>query len=738
MDIGSPNITWIPFYQEFANRLLEFRNNRYELISLIVDSYKAADLKIPKLDSTSTPTDIDPFTTFGLFNKGITDQNRRKIMAALAQTLNVTSPLPDGFDGVPVLNNLNATFYRFVGDPDRSQDDIDNLWQLFESALALADTKEGDAGFFEAFDQVRTIKGNRWKTTMGLYWIRPYSYINLDSRNRWFITEKSSLPESIVEAVRPLKNNVPSGSTYLSICNGIRECVDKGEYPFHDLPSLSYAAWILSDEVNIQNKAGKGMSVTDQGSTPDGRANSESDDVLVGPRGTHSWSFAPGHNASYWNFMRDQGVMAIGWGAIGDLSQYQSKTAIRDAIKERYDRKNSPSNDALATWQFANEIQVGDVIYAKRGNRTVIARGIVTSDYRFDPDSPIDYPNVRDVDWKLVGSWANPGTPFATKTLTDITSYTDDVQKLNELFDSIADDAGALDEDTPDIVYSYYTKDEFLNDVYMTEDDYDKLAFLVENKKNVILQGAPGVGKTFCAKRLAFSLLGSMDEQKVEVVQFHQSYSYEDFVEGYRPSGNGFELRKGPFYRFCRKAENDPDSEYFFIIDEINRGNLSKIFGELFMLIESDKRGVKLQLMYSDDSFFVPKNVRIIGMMNTADRGLALIDYALRRRFAFFDMAPGFDSDGFVAYEEGLNSEPFSALVKTTKALNDAIAADESLGEGFRIGHSYFCNLPAGGATPDRLSMIVEYELIPLLKEYWYDEPSAVDEWSAKLRNSIR
>lgn len=270
----------------------------------------------------------------------------------------------------------------------------------------------------------------------------------------------------------------------------------------------------------------------------------------------------------------------------------------------------------------------------------------------------------------------------------------------------------------------------------MDEDSYDTLVALVRNKKNVILQGAPGVGKTFAAKRLAYSMMGVKDPNRVMMVQFHQSYSYEDFIMGFRPSENGFELKRGAFYNFCKDAEIDSENEYFFIIDEINRGNLSKIFGELFMLIESDKRGVELQLLYSDEKFSVPSNVYIIGMMNTADRSLAMLDYALRRRFAFFEMKPGFDTDGFREYRMGLASEKFDRLINCVDNLNATIAADESLGEGFCIGHSYFCNLKK--ATDQALSGIVEYELIPLLKEYWFDEPVKIKDWINSLRSAIK
>ena len=216
------------------------------------------------------------------------------------------------------------------------------------------------------------------------------------------------------------------------------------------------------------------------------------------------------------------------------------------------------------------------------------------------------------------------------------------------------------------------------------------------------------------------------------------SDSYEDFIMGYRPTENGgFILKNGPFYNFCKKAENDSDNDYFFIIDEINRGNLSKIFGELFMLVEKDKRSkVKLQLLYSDEKFSVPKNIYIIGMMNTADRSLAMLDYALRRRFAFYDMKPGFDTEKFIEYRMNLNNPKFDKLISAVEMLNNAIENDDSLGEGFKIGHSYFCNIK--NLDNNRLSNIVEYELIPMLKEYWFDEPTKVKDWSNILRSAIK
>lgn len=576
-----------------------------------------------------------------------------------------------------------------------------------------------------------------------------------------------------------------------------------------------------------------------------------------------TWIYSPGEGARKWSECVANSKMYLGWDDMGDLEVYESREDMKARMKELYGDDKDYRNDSLATWEFTNEMNIGDVVFAKKGRGCIIGRGVVTGDYEYD-ENRTEYRHVRSVEWNKVGEWALPGT-VAMKTLTNLTSYTDYVKKLNELMENntesekvcnywwlcanpkiwsmtswmvgeeqdytLYNTAGnkrrifqhfldarvgdkvicyeanptkqitglaviskesdgericfrkvetlaapvelseiktvpelanmeflinpngsffhltekeyvALlnlireenDSIQPDKTFEKYTKDDFLKEVFMDGKDFDTLQHLIRMKKNVILQGAPGVGKTFCARRLAQAMMGEKDESRIALIQFHQNYSYEDFVMGYKPVEGTFELQKGIFYKFCMLAANHPDKEYFFIIDEINRGNLSKIFGELLMLIEKDYRGEKLTLAYKDEKFSVPGNLYLIGMMNTADRSLALIDYALRRRFSFFEMNPGFDSEGFKAYLKGKNNERLNELVELVKELNRQIATDDSLGQGFEIGHSYLCTGEI--VTDEWLKEVVNYDILPMLQEYWFDNKSEVDRWANRL-NSI-
>ncbi len=302
-----------------------------------------------------------------------------------------------------------------------------------------------------------------------------------------------------------------------------------------------------------------------------------------------------------------------------------------------------------------------------------------------------------------------------------------------EIILELADQQPEAEVDAP--AAKSYTKSDALKDLFMTQPDLDRIMAQLRRKKNIILQGAPGTGKTFIAARLAYLLMEQKDKGRVEMVQFHQSSSYEDFIQGIRPEGTGFSLRDGVFHTFCRRAMLRPGMPHVFIIDEINRGNLSKIFGELMMMIEPDKRGRQfaMRLSYSqddDEKFFVPENVYLIGTMNTADRSLSLVDYALRRRFAFWEMQPGFEVPQFgeTLFENGVNQILIREIRRRMGRLNQLIADDRNLGNGYRIGHSFF--VPTPGITPDAAwcDDILTYEIQPLIEEYWVDDDKKLKE----------
>lgn len=705
---------WTAFYSELATALLKYKNNRGELIEILKDIYAEAGMNFPfKEKGKEIYEDICPFTVYGSFNKGITNANRIALLTQFAKKFSISAEIPAEFDGIPVVMNLSAWFFAYK--ENRGEHDIDNLWELLERAIAYADesTAENKKAFIDIYNQVIKQKMIKWNITMGLYWIRPYTFINLDSTNRAFITDVDNMPHYFTTIFADISKGLPEGTNYLFMCEQARNALKQKEYEYHSFPELSYCAWS-----KLQNQDDD---------------TSESKTIDSNVKETAYWIYSPGDNASMWGEFSKDGIMGIGWDDIGcSIKEFATKQDIKDHMKRVYGAQYSYKNDAHCLWQFANEIKIGDIVFAKKGMHKIIGKGVVISDYVYDTTRK-SYVHTRKVDWQNIGEWGHPNGQAVMKTLTNITPYNDYVQNLLALF--VEAEKEELPQETA-IKYPKYSKDDFLDEVYMDEENYNTLVELLDTKYNIILQGAPGVGKTFAAKRLAYSIMGEKDTSRVSMVQFHQSYSYEDFIQGFRPFENGFKLEMGSFYKFCKAAEIDNERPYFFIIDEINRGNLSKIFGELMMLIESDKRGEKLKLLYKDEWFTVPKNVRIIGMMNTADRSLAMMDYALRRRFAFFDFAPAFASDGFKKYLADKNNEKLEKLIDIVVNLNLAISSDESLGEGFRIGHSYFCTTK--DITDNWLSAVVEYEVIPLLKEYWFDEPAKVRDWSANLRGAIK
>lgn len=301
--------------------------------------------------------------------------------------------------------------------------------------------------------------------------------------------------------------------------------------------------------------------------------------------------------------------------------------------------------------------------------------------------------------------------------------------RQGSLFSLTEEEYSTVIEYTKPKGYGLYNITDALKEIFIKKEDLERIGTLLQHKKNIILQGPPGVGKTFIAKRLAYLQMGKKDSNRIQMIQFHQSYAYEDFIQGFRPNEDGtFELTNGVFYRFCKKAQNNPTQDYYFIIDEINRGNLSKIFGELMMLIEHDKRGGEfaIPLTYArNDSnlFYIPKNLHVIGTMNTADRSLAMVDYALRRRFAFIDIKPNFNK-AFrrFLHDNEIQENIIDKICKRVDSLNERIEEDKNLGKGFSIGHSYFCNFQGAKDREEWYEQIIENEIGPMLYEYWFDD----------------
>lgn len=651
---------WIEFYETLADKLLEYKDKRKELHTIMIElsqDYPLLNyLHFERDDWWETKNyEIDPFTIMGAFNRGITDKNRIKIANIYAETFDINVPVPNDFAGIPVLFNMSSIF----------GDNGSILWDLFIEAMKYSETNVGTDRFKDSFEKAVAAPWNGLGTiTMGLYWIRPNFFINLDSTNMSYIPTQFNI-------AMPDKN--VTGEGYIRFLEEI-----KAKVPDLTLPNISRLAWEDTLRIRGENKYSPGLSV-------------------------ENWQ----------SLLNDQAVFNTqSLEIMKRLKDYGGKATCTQLSSIYGDTVNFYNRGASALAQRihkATQCKVYEEDGKKRWWRILFTGSIASKE-----DEGFFYWELRNELKEALNS----------VDLTEVKLYA---------LDSIVEEAnGELFMDDSN---EKYDKLDFLKEVYLSEEAYDTLEALLINKKNIILQGAPGVGKTFAAKRLAWSMMGEKDETRIEMIQFHQNYSYEDFIMGYKPKENGFELQDGIFVNFCRKASASPDQDYFFIIDEINRGNMSKVFGELLMLIENDYRGNDITLAYTKDSFSVPENLYIIGMMNTADRSLAMIDYALRRRFSFYEMEPSFDSEGFQTYQATLNNETFNKLIEYTKSLNLEISADPTLGKGFCIGHSYFTGQEE--CTDSWMELIVTYDILPMLKEYWFDEEDKVNSWVSNFKGVL-
>ncbi|MDU6547765.1 MAG: ATPase, partial [Anaerococcus vaginalis] len=402
---------WVNFYKEFATKLLDFKDKRDKLIEKVKKIYKITGINMPTLEKDNNLVDIDPFTIFGLFNKKLTDYNRIKILTAIAELFDINTKVPKSFDSLPVLNPQNATFYYFID--YRGEYDINDLWSFYISALAYAKsrTEENLKTLSYYFDLVINKKGNgNSKITMGLYWICPDVFLNLDSRNEWYIYESGKIPKSIVKELPEIERKI-SAEKYFKIIKVLEKYLLEEKSNVKDFKELSFDAWVYSEKVNKEKMAAKNNKYL------------ETEPLDQDIHTNRYWLYAPGEGSYMWEEFYKSGIMAIGWGEIGNLLDFNSKESIKEKMKEIYDENLSYKNSAHATWQFANEMKIGDVIFVKKGMHEIIGRGVVISDYEYDMDREDTFKNIRQVDWTHKGKWQHPGQA-AMKTLTDVTPYT--------------------------------------------------------------------------------------------------------------------------------------------------------------------------------------------------------------------------------------------------------------------------------------------------------------------------
>ncbi len=702
--------TWINIYQELATALLDWQDRQEELIAFL-EELRAQGYVITALQDKNRDgerfllQEIDPFTFFGVLNRGIRDDHRIAILAQMKRHFELDSPVPSDFSGIPVLNNMSSWFFPYYA--SRNVNDVPRLWRVFQ--LALQEKPLQDEQFLQAFDKALSVKGVNINLTMGLFWVRPYTFLSLDSVNRTY-----------------LEINIPKGGLTASFYVDLLQDVSQRQA----FPELSLAAWQAAQKEKA--KPGK--------TKP--KARQEPPDCTYWLVGAY-WDGSDPPDQTQ-RFL-DEGIWENGYTDryLNDVKSIKvnDKIAIKATTTQR---KNLPF-DAQDHTVSRMDIKATGTIVANRGDGRIV-------EVEWDPDVQEKtwyFFTYRYTIWRLRTDDNYQHKEYSER-LIDFVWYGKEQDydwfcrrwwPIEEADKPVPPDGPAQD------LLPYSIEDIVASGVFLEEDDLHRILNRLRTKKAMILQGPPGVGKTFIARKLAYALMEQVDDKRLEMVQFHQSYSYDDFVRGYRPlpgQAGSFGLQDGVFYEFCQKAVQDPEREYVFIIDEINRGNLSLILGELLMLIEADKRGPEfaVPLVYrvqDEPRFYIPTNLHLIGLMNVADRSLAMVDYALRRRFAFITLQSQYESDRFRQWllNRSMPVELVNLINLRMGMLNNEIKQDPLLGENYQIGHSYFC--PKGdnfaGLGQEWYIGIIETEIAPLLKEYWYDNSPKADEAIKRLLN---
>ncbi|MDP5138294.1 AAA family ATPase [Rheinheimera baltica] len=635
-DIAEEDIRfkWTAFYEALASALLAYQNDRQPLVAFanqLAEKYQLSYLQGKDLD------DIDPFTFIGIFNRNQTVDNRRAIANDIAVFLGVKESAPTTFEAIPLLNNQKSLFF-WGKETGRGEHDIDNLWQLFNAALLLADDSpdKGIETFIGTYDKVTNHKGIRWNITMGLFWCRPWFFPTLETQSMEYLGSLSCKPD----CTGPKRTC--TGDEYLTLRSNLLIRFSEDTFPVHSFPELSLMAF--------------------------------SRDNKVMPKRSNAW-----------------------------------KTVVLERIRDLCLRKQS----ADFTRKEFQDNYLAELAEMFPDNNT--------------PDMSIDRTTQGLRDDGIL--------EFVSAGQYRWLEYDEDL-----LDNEISEPLLTKQAETYDI--SNIQREGCFIDVATLE----SMLRTLRDKKNLILQGAPGTGKTWLAKRLALALIGEKLPERIKAVQFHPNMSYEDFIRGWRPSENGqLTLTDGPFLDWINLALKYPANKYVLVIEEINRGNPAQIFGEMLTLLEADKRTPEeaLQLTYSREAELVhiPANLYVIGTMNIADRSLALVDLAFRRRFAFINLVPLYGDVWFdwVRSNKAINDGILHVIRQQMVRLNNAIAEDSSLGEQFQIGHSFFT--PAKGQdikdAKQWYLQTIQSEIAPLLLEYWYDSPQTAKEHIAVLMGAV-